>query len=764
MWNLHANEKRALIACVCMVISIPFILWGAKLSFESMHNSPVSWLPDGSEPREALLEFSAEFDTEDMLVVSWEGCTIDDPRLPKFAEIISSKSDEQLANTNLSGVVLDGFHAIERLIYDVDLSRQEAIDRLRGLLVGRDGETSCALLPTMLRNHHYRAHTFEFVLAAAGEAGVPSDDVHMAGALVEGVSIDRASNESFRSFVIPSAILVSIVCWICLRSWRLSSTVLMVAGYSGAAVIGALPLFHIKLNAVLVVMAPLLMVLTVSAGVHLVNYYLDELRKGTDDPVRAAIRAGWWPCTFCTLTTAIGMGSLTLSEIVPVKQFGALTAGGVIFSLCMLLLLLPGAMQWHFRSASVGGRSPGDHSPRWVRTTEMTRRAWAPIVVLGLALMVTGVYGIMQVQTSVNVMKLLPNEHWLVQDYQWMENRLGPLVPIEVLLRFEEDCPLDDLQRAEVVRNVENKMHGIESLGSVFSGTTFLPDIPGEGGFQGTFQRAVFRRQMPEIKEQLEDSSWLAVNDDRQVWRVSARVPAFGNEGYDELMAVVRREVNHAIAHEMVEGLEVSYTGIAPVVSHSQNLLLNDLFRSLVAAVGLVALVLTIVFRSVRAGLVAMIPNVFPTVVLFGGMGLAGFPVDIGTVMTARVALGIAVDDTIHFLTWFRREQLACGSRPEAVRRAFAHSASAMMQTTTVCGLGLAPFVFAVFVPTAQFAWMMIALLGLAIIGDLILLPALLFSPLGKAFESTPHDPNADATEQNEVAPPHRVETSSYVA
>ena len=91
----------------------------------------------------------------------------------------------------------------------------------------------------------------------------------------------------------------------------------------------------------------------------------------------------------------------------------------------------------------------------------------------------------------------------------------------------------------------------------------------------------------------------------------------------------------------------------------------------------------------------------------------------------SSVGLGIAVDDTIHFLTWFRREFQSTGSRPEAIKRAFSHSATAMLQTTAVCGLGLASFVLADFVPTAQFAWMMIALLGLAIVGDQSAVPAL---------------------------------------
>ncbi|MCA9173532.1 MAG: MMPL family transporter [Planctomycetales bacterium] len=758
--QLSSYEKRAAVTLLLMALSLPFMGWAAVVSFQNTLNSPVSWLPNESVPRQQLVAFAEEFRTEDMIVVSWEGCTLDDPRLPQFAEAVSSRSDGELEATNLAGTVLDGFHAVERLIYDVELSREEAVERLQGLLVGRDGKTSCALLPTRYRSNDYRDSTITFVMNATREAGIPDSDVHLAGAFVEGAAIDEASAKSFKLFVAPSIVMVSLICWMCLRSWKLSAAVLSVAGFAGGSMIAVLPPLNIQLNAVLVVMAPLLMVLTVSAGVHLVNYYLDEWRKHYTegprrdgvDPVRAALAAGWWPCVFCTLTTAIGMGSLTLSEIVPVRQFGALTALAVMASLALLLLVLPGAMYWHLRTAKPP-TARVDGKQRWGLAMAVTRRAWAPIVVLGLCMMMVGGFGVSQVKTSVSVMNLLNDHHWLVKNYHWLEERLGPLVPIEVLVRFDGKCELDDVERLQVVQNVEEAMYDVEQLGSVFSGATFLPYIPADSSFQSLTERTVLRRRMPEIKQQLRSASWMA-GDNAETWRISARVPAFGDENYDELMTHIKQSVSHAVANEMIDGLSVSFTGLAPVVSHAQNMLLDDLFRSLVAAVGLVALVLTIVFRSVRAGLLAMIPNVFPSLLLFGGMGLLGFPVDIGTVMTASVALGIAVDDTIHYLTWFRRQQQITGSRPAAIQSAFSHSAVAMMQTTAVCGLGLAPFVMADFVPTAQFAWMMIALLALAIIGDLILLPALLTSPLGRAFESsspsTPSTPGP-ATETAEL-------------
>ena len=120
---------------------------------------------------------------------------------------------------------------------------------------------------------------------------------------------------------------------------------------------------------------------------------------------------------------------------------------------------------------------------------------------------------------------------------------------------------------------------------------------------------------------------------------------------------------------------------------------------------------------------------------MFGGLGWLGVPMDIGSVMTASVALGIAVDDTLHYLTFYRRGLDLGYSRSGAVTFAFRHCGRAMMQTSFACGLGLLVFGFSDFVPTSRFACMMFGLLMMALLADLILLPSLLLGPLGNVFD-----------------------------
>jgi len=190
----------------------------------------------------------------------------------------------------------------------------------------------------------------------------------------------------------------------------------------------------------------------------------------------------------------------------------------------------------------------------------------------------------------------------------------------------------------------------------------------------------------------------------------------------------------------------VTYTGVVPVVYKAQRTLLESLVNSIGLAFVMIAAVMMVLLRdwqakprltnllNIRGGMASMLPNVFPMLIIFGGMGHLGIDVDIGSMMTASVAMGVAVDDTIHFLNWYRMGLIQGLSRKESIALSYRHCATAMTQTTAIAGVGLAVFALSTFTPTQRFGVLMFALLATALIGDLIFLPALLASPLGKYF------------------------------
>ena len=211
-------------------------------------------------------------------------------------------------------------------------------------------------------------------------------------------------------------------------------------------------------------------------------------------------------------------------------------------------------------------------------------------------------------------------------------------------------------------------------------------------------------------------------------------------------------------ANEREQPIAAVYTGLVPVVYKAQRTLLVSLIESTGWAFGMIAIVMMFVVRSVRAGLLSMLPNVYPVVAVFGAMGWSGIAVDIGSMMTASVAMGVAVDDTIHFLTWFRRGLDEGMARREAISLAYRRVGLAMTQTTLIGGFGLSVFAFSTFTPTQRFGTLMLALLAMALVGDLVFLPALLASPLGRVFggQRRSRPPKAELPEPSRETPSHR--------
>ncbi len=197
-------------------------------------------------------------------------------------------------------------------------------------------------------------------------------------------------------------------------------------------------------------------------------------------------------------------------------------------------------------------------------------------------------------------------------------------------------------------------------------------------------------------------------------------------------METLRKTTEPFIA--ALDGVSATYTGVIPLIYKAQRELLNDLVESFLLAFAVIALVMVIVLRSISSGLLAMIPNVFPAVVIFGLMGWCSIWIEIGSIMTASAAMGIAVDDTFHLLAWHRRGIRLQMPRQDAMRFAVHRCAGAMIHTTLICSFALLIFSLSSFMPIRRFSWLMASLLLAALLGDLVMLPALLASPLGRFF------------------------------
>jgi hypothetical protein len=345
--------------------------------------------------------------------------------------------------------------------------------------------------------------------------------------------------------------------------------------------------------------------------------------------------------------------------------------------------------------------------------------------------------GVVRIRASAKLDDLLTERSQLIRDYAWLQDNIGPLVPVEIVLRFAPYDQSQVLRRARIVEGLRRQVDGLDHVGGTTAATTFLVDIPKALGVRQIVQRRVITSQIQESRDKLIQLRYLYDDDDAELWRISTRVSTLGGVDYGEFLGRLEQKVAALLETEQNQKpiqVEANISGGVPLIYMAQQQLLRDLIKSFLVAFLLIAVVLTVVMASPSAGLLSMIPNVFPAVIVFGCLGWAGSRIDIGAMMTASVALGIAVDDTLHFLVWFRRGAAELATRRDAIRYAYEHCATPMLQTSLICGLGLLVFVVSPFGPTARFGWLMAIMLTLAVVADLVLLPAMLASPLGNCF------------------------------
>ncbi|HUY31252.1 MAG TPA: MMPL family transporter [Pirellulales bacterium] len=817
--------KILLLAALCLGPT----LVGALRTLKSNKNDVADWLPDQYPETKTFKWFRKHFANEQFILASWDGCTLDDQRLKLMtgklappvpveqppAELPAAPGARSLSQNRQAGGtpapqggfgigakapradqptpryfkddVVTGKMLLEHLTSDqIKLGDEEALERLKGTLIGADGKTTCIVLTLSDEGkRHLREAVKTVRRVATQECAIPLETLHLGGPPVDNVAIDEAGEQSLYRLAGLAAVIGLVVSWWCLRSARLIALVFASGIYGAAASLAIvwwspLALGHapgwVSMNAILLTMPSLVYVATISGAIHLSNYYRDELAEGhalAGAPERA-IKHAALPLTLATVTTAVGLLTLCYSELVPIVLFGFYSALGVIVSMLLLFFYLPACFQvWagafaaeaaakarahDAAQAADAPRSLGDiaGAPIWRGAGQWVIRRHGLVAAGCLCVLAICMYGTTKIQTSVHLMKLFPPDAKILADYQWLEHNLGDLVPMEVVLRLDQEhCHLDFLQRMELVERVQARLAGIPDVGGVLSAVTFAPHLPrpeeykdkgGLGGAIGrlagvrnryTLVRKQFNKYLEEHRDDFIQGDYLSEENGNDLWRISARVGALKDVDFGDLLVAIKAHVDPAIDAERaggVEGLEVVYTGLVPLVYKAQQSLLQGLIWGFISDFILITIVMMVAVRDWSAGLILALPSIFPAAVVFGVMGLMGIVVDIGTVMAPSVALGVTVDDVVHFMIQYRGGLKLGLNRRDSVMLAYKGCATAMYQSWGVIGLGLSVFALSRFTPTQRFGYMMVTLLTSALVGNLLLLPALLASPLGGLF------------------------------
>lgn len=474
-------------------------------------------------------------------------------------------------------------------------------------------------------------------------------------------------------------------------------------------------------------------------------FIISQYQRSHGEPqnrITATVRRAAPPCFLAALTTSAGFSSLTAAAVVPVRQFGVMAAVGIAYAFVASILLVPALMR--LRPGGIPPRSE-ERTPRWVGfLTRLTcHRGW--IAVVTLIVISVSVFGILQVFVETSPYDFFNPDTALNRARSYIKRELGSASTVDVMIRRKDGELIDGTAMMEMA---DFRKALIEE--PLFLDTAGLLEIGRlVGGGEKTFVSLIGDRPVKFILESI-----TRLSEDNKLF-----VKYLSSDGRTVRMTLVLREHSaenimealdslEPIAREAAPNLDIKPTGQTVLFTK----MVDDLFLGQILSVALILTFVTIIFiityRSLTIGLISLVPNVLPIILTLGVMGLVGIPLNILTIMVSSIAIGIAVDDTIHFMHHLRRRLLDGSDYDEAIDDSLRAKGRPILFTSLLLTSAFLTLLVSDFLPTIYLGALTALTMLAAVIGDLVLLPALLrfFRPRfrGKAVVSDKGVPSSD--------------------
>ena len=486
--------------------------------------------------------------------------------------------------------------------------------------------------------------------------------------------------------------------------------------------LGLLPYFEVQDNPFNDVILPVLVSLVgLTDGVHLM-VHIRKLRAAglsTLDAAREGVREVGLACALTSLTTAIGFGSLMLASHETVKEFGFCCVIGVLCTFVSVVTTIPllcsswlGRRVHHGLEKSLIDQNLGKIS----YIVDYTLARIGLFSKLGIAVTLGLFLVSCLLKPDQRRVEALPTDAEPVVALAKMDQAMGGLEIGEVHVRWNPEVPSDSGRVLEVVTEVDDLLGTEALIGHPLSIRNLVDALPGEGS--AADRMPMLDLLPPPLKRAFYTPEY-------NFAKVMFRVQDIGIAKYGPVFERVQVGLEEIGSRHPDFNVYLAEQG---AVWRWKNLhqIVVDLLKSLFSASFIIFVVLTIVYRSLRIGLISIIPNLFPLVLAASFLVITGQYLEMVSVCSFTICLGIAVDDTIHFLTRYQEEIRKTDDRNLAIRRAFTGVGTALIMTTVVLLAGFCTVLFSESREHRVFAWMGAITIASALFGDMIFLPALL--------------------------------------
>ena len=527
--------------------------------------------------------------------------------------------------------------------------------------------------------------------------------------------------------------------------------------FSVIIMMGLLGLLGWKVTVISSNFIALMLILTMAMNIHMSTRFL-QLRK--ENPLETNLEIlilttnkMFKPILYTVLTTVIAFLSLIFSEIKPIIDFGWMMTFGLITSFIITFTLLPTLLNFVPTKNISIEENEGSKITKFLGKLSLNYQT--PIFIVTLVVMGLSIFGVSKLEVENSFINYFSKKTEIYKGMKLIDEQLGGTTPLEVILKFpktekkvtEEDDEFDDWDddgkqdsekywftkdKIDTITNVHNYLDSLPQVGKVLSFSSII-DVATQLNNNkplGTLEMGVLYSKIPEsIKTEIIDP-YISIEDNEA--RVSLRI-------IDSQANLRRNDLINKINYDLqnVLGIEKDRYKLAGVLILFNNLL-QSLFKSQILTLGLVMIgifaMFMALFRNIKLSLIGVVPNFIAAFFILGIIGLLGIPLDMMTITIAAITIGIAVDNSIHYIYRFKEEFLKNKDYNKTLKVCHSTVGVAILNTSITIVFGFSILVFSKFIPTIYFGVFTGLAMLLAMISVLTLLPSLILisKPFGK--------------------------------
>ncbi len=630
-------------------------------------------------------------------------------------------------------VEISGFlESLPRSQAEADAIRADVLaDPLRaGTFVSRDG-TATAILVTFERMPEdvFLAKNLDLEVLETARKAASGMSVVLAGTPHIKAEVGRLLTRELSVMVPIVFVLMSVISSVFFRSVRIGMVPIAAVALGLFWTLGVMGWVGHDLNIVTTLIPPLVLALGFAYATHVVASF--QAIAAGPGRAEAALSRVAFPVTFTALTTAAGFLSLLTNGLEVIQGFGVFSAVSTATTLLASLTLVPLLLSGRKMASQIV--TPPESSwldRQFVRLAEFDARHTTGILLVAFGVLVAALYASTKIEVNLPVIENFGRDTEIRKAYEEVDRLFGGANQFYIMLRAEEKGAFDRPDWLEEVARLQEWLERQPEIGGTTSVVQYLEVLNEALGPEETPTRRI-----PESEELVAQLLLFGANEEldtlidraHQVITILVRSTETETREFDRLA----KRIDARLA-ELPEGITGYTTGNAILLTRSANRIARGQVTSLLAAGGMIALLLIGYFRSIRLGLYALVPNLLPVVLYFGLLGVTGITLNNSTALMGSIVLGIAVDDTLHLLVEFRRG-LDRGMEPEAaIRTALTHVGRAITLTTVAICAGLLVVGGSELRNQAEFGILGAATLAIAWFVDVTVTPALSLRLVGR--------------------------------